>query len=65
MTAPFFIVTAVLILPEPLAASHAVVTVPPEPAVVTAQVQLPIVSPDGAVSATAAPVTSRVRCWSP
>ncbi len=58
MMAPFFIVTVVLRLPAPLAAPHAVVTVPPLPGLLTAHVQLPNVSPAGAVSTTVAPVTS-------
>ena len=58
MTAPFFIVTVVLRLPDPLAAPHAVVTVPPLPGLLTAHVQLPIASPTGAVSTTVAPATS-------
>src|SRR6266536_6246002 len=56
--APDFIVTVVLMLPEPLAAPHAVVTVPPLPGLLTAHVQLPNVSAAGAVSTTVAPVTS-------
>ena len=58
ITAPFFIVTVVLMLPLPLTALHAVVTLPPDPALVTAQVQLPIVMPAGAESTTVALVTS-------
>src|SRR2546427_126800 len=58
MTAPLFIVTVVLMFPDPLAAPHAVVTVPPLPGLLTAHVQLPNVSPEGAVSTTVAPATS-------
>src|SRR5258707_1179425 len=47
MIAPLFIVTVVLMSPEPLAAPQAVVTVPPLPGSLTAHVQLPNVSPDG------------------
>src|SRR6266496_379673 len=58
MIAPFFIVTVELMLPLPLGAPHAVVTVPPLPALLTAQVQAPNVNAAGAISVTVAPDTS-------
>ena len=58
IAAPFFIVTVVLRLPEPLAAPHAVVTLPPAPGLVTLHVQLVNVVPAGATSTMLAFVTS-------
>ena len=57
-TAPFLSVTVVLMLPLPVAAPHAVTTVPPAPGAVTVHDQLPNVVPTGALSLTTAPVTS-------
>jgi hypothetical protein len=50
--------TVVLMLPLPPALSQAVVTLPPLPALLTAQLQLPRVSPEGAVSVMLALLTS-------
>src|SRR5438067_11451113 len=58
MTAPGCIVAVVARLPLPLAAPHAVVAEPPLPGLLTAHVHAPKVTFAGAVSATAALVTS-------
>src|SRR5436190_9195763 len=58
MDAPFCIVTVVAMLPTPLGAPQAVITLPPDPGPITAQVHAPMVIPAGAVSVTVALVTS-------
>src|SRR5256885_1962560 len=58
MTAPGCIVAVVARLPLPLAAPHAVVTLPPLPGLLTEQVHAPKVTFAGAVSVTVALVTS-------
>src|SRR5437763_1465903 len=58
MTAPGRIVAVVARLPDPLAAPHAVVTLPPLPGLLTTHVHAPNVTPAGAVSVTVALVTS-------
>ena len=58
IAAPAFIVTVVARLPLPAAAPQAVVTMPPLPALVTAQVHAPKLRPAGAASVTVASVTS-------
>src|SRR5437763_396200 len=58
MTAPGRIVAVVARLPVPLAAPHAVVTLPPLPGLLTTHVHAPKVVLAGAVSVTVALVTS-------
>src|SRR5437764_95420 len=58
MAAPGRIVAVVARLPVPLAAPHAVVTLPPLPALLTTHVHAPKVMLAGAVSVTVALVTS-------